>query len=72
MGVSTEKLTAVVDISLSTLSRRRKRGRFTGSESERVLRIARITLRAVDVLDGPSNVQKWLAEPARALGGENR
>jgi putative toxin-antitoxin system antitoxin component (TIGR02293 family) len=70
LGVSTERLTDVVGISPSTLSRRRKRGRFDKDESERILRIARIALRAVGVLGGPENARKWLTEPARALGGE--
>ena len=70
LGVSTERLTEVVGISPSTLSRRRKRGRFDKDESERILRVARIALRAADVLGGPENARKWLTEPARALGGE--
>lgn len=70
LGVSTEKLTDVVGISASTLSRRRKRGAFSKDESERVLRIARVALRAADVLEGKENARKWLTEPARALGGE--
>jgi putative toxin-antitoxin system antitoxin component (TIGR02293 family) len=70
LGVSTERLTDVVGISPSTLSRRRKRGRFDKDESERILRVARIALRAAEVLGGPENARKWLTEPARALGGE--
>ena len=70
LDVSTEMLTEVVGISLSTLSRRRRRGTFNKDESERVLRIARIGLRAVDVLEGKENARKWLTEPARALSGE--
>ena len=62
-------LTEVVGISASTLSRRRKRGALNKDESERVLRIARIALRAVEVLDGPENARKWLTEPSRALSG---
>jgi len=70
LGVPMGTLTEVVGISASTLSRRRKRGTLNKDESERVLRIARIALRAVEVLDGPENARKWLTEPARALGGE--
>ena len=70
LGVSTEQVTDVVGISPSTLSRRRKRGRFDKDESERILRIARIALRATEVLGGLENARKWLTEPARALGGE--
>lgn len=70
VGVPTAELAEVVGITPSTLSRRRKRGGFNKGESERILRIARIALRAVEVLDGPDNARKWLTEPARALGGE--
>lgn len=70
LDVSTEMLTEVVGISPSTLSRRRRRDTFNKDESERVLRIARIGLRAVDVLEGKENARKWLTEPARALSGE--
>ena len=70
LGVSTERLTEVVGISPSTLSRRRKRGRFDKDESERILRVARIALRAAEVLGGPETARKWLTEPVRALGGE--
>ena len=70
LGVSTRALADVVGISPSTLSRRRKRGRLNKDESERLLRLARIVFRAVDVFDGRKNARKWLTEPARALGGE--
>ena len=70
LDVSTEMLTEVVGISPSTLSRRRGRGTFNKDDSERVLRIARIGLRAVDVLEGKEIARKWLTEPARALSGE--
>ncbi|WP_263789918.1 MbcA/ParS/Xre antitoxin family protein [Salinibacter sp.] len=53
-----------------TLSRRRERGRFNRDESECLLRLALIPLRAVDVFDGRENARKWLTEPARTVGGE--
>jgi len=70
LGVSTGRLADVVGISPSTLSRRRNRGHFNKNESERILRVAHIALRAVNVLGSPENARKWLTEPARALGGE--
>lgn len=70
LDVPVTTLAEVVGITPSTLSRRRKRGVFNKDESERILRIARIVLRAKDVLDGIENARKWLTEPARALGGE--
>lgn len=70
LEVRTETLADVVGITPSTLSRRRKRGFFDKDESDRVLRLAHVVLRAIDVLDGRENARKWLTEPARALGGE--
>lgn len=70
LDVSSGTLADVVGITPSTLSRRRKRGVFNKEESERILRIARLVLRAIEVLDGRDNARKWLTEPVRALGGE--
>ena len=70
LGVSTGELASVVGITTSTLSRRRKRGVFDPDESERILRIAHLALRAVEVLNGKENARSWLTQPARALGGE--
>jgi putative toxin-antitoxin system antitoxin component (TIGR02293 family) len=70
LGLSTRELAAIVGITPSTLSRRRSAGTFKKDESERVLRIAHLVLRAVEVLDGEDNARTWLTEPVRALGGE--
>jgi len=70
LDVPSGTLADVVGITPSTLNRRRKRGAFGKDESERLLRIARLTLRAIEVLDGRDNARRWLTEPARALGGE--
>jgi len=70
LDVSTAELAEVVNITPSTLSRRRNRGVFDADESERILRLAHIVLRAVEALDGRENARKWLVEPSRALGGE--
>lgn len=70
LGVSAAKLSEVAGIASSTLSRRRQHGHFDQNESERLLRLARIAGRAVDVLEGSENARRWLTEPARALGGE--
>ena len=70
LDISTAELSEVVGITSSTLSRRRKRGFFDKDESERLLRLARISLRAVDVMESAENARQWLTESARALGGE--
>lgn len=70
LNVSAADLSEVVGIAPSTLSRRRKRGRFDKDESERLLRVARLAAHASEVLDGQQNMQAWFTQPARALGGE--
>ena len=70
LDISTAELSEVVGITSSTLSRRRKRGFFDKDESERLLRLARISLRAIDVMEGAENARQWLTKSARALGGE--
>lgn len=70
LDISATDFSAVVGITSSTLSRRRSRGYFDKDESERLLRLARIAFRAVDVMESPEHARQWLTEPARALGGE--
>lgn len=70
LGVGAQTLAEIVGITPSTLSRRRERGHFDKDESERILRVARLAVRAERALDGRENAQKWLTEPVRALGGE--
>lgn len=71
LDVPAGDLAEVVGITPSTLSRRRRRGTFNKGESERILRIAHLALRAIDVLDGVENARTWLTNPVRALGGES-
>jgi putative toxin-antitoxin system antitoxin component (TIGR02293 family) len=70
LDIPAKDLSEVVGIPSSTLSRRRKRGSFDKDESERLLRLARIAVRAVDVMESADTARQWLTEPARALGGE--
>ncbi len=70
LGISAGALSSVLHISPSTLSRRRQRGSFDVVESERLVRLAHLVARAVEVMEGVENARRWLTEPARALGGE--
>lgn len=69
LDVSREELAAVVRIAPRTLSRRRRKGRFTTDESERIYRISRIFETAVNLLDSEEEARSWLKESNRALGG---
>lgn len=67
LGLSAEAMAAHLDISRSTLVRRRKSGRLDMQESDRLLRYARLYARAEDVLGGAASARQWLGAPARAL-----
>ncbi len=68
LNVSDNRLSEIVQIPKRTLSRRRTGGRLKTDESERVLRIARLYDKALDVFENESAVENWLKKPARGLG----
>lgn len=49
---------------------RRKAGRLTPIESERVMRLVRVAARAEHVLGDRASALDWLSSPNQALGGE--
>lgn len=53
-----------------TLAHRRRIGRFTREESDRVMRIARILAEADEVFGSPEKAGRWLRRETKALGGE--
>ena len=64
-----EKLALRLGISKATLHRRKRAGRLAPEESDRVLRFARLTGRATEVLEGRENARRWLSSPQAGLGG---
>lgn len=66
MGISTDELSAIAAIPKRTLSRREK---FSPDETERLLRIASVLQKAVEVLESLPAARRWLSFPKRALGG---
>jgi len=69
LGVSDNLLSQIVNIPKRTLTRRKQQGRLNAEESEKVLRIARLYDKALDVFEDEKSAEKWLKEPARGLGG---
>lgn len=67
LGVSTEELAEIVGIPVRTLARRTER--FKPDESERLLRVGSVLKKALDVLEDPDAVRRWMTQPKRALGG---
>lgn len=52
-----------------TLARRKKERRLSAEESDRLVRLARVTAVADDVLETPKIAGEWLRTPNRVLGG---
>jgi len=69
LDVSDNLLSQVINIPKRTLTRRKQQGRLNVVESEKVLRIARLYDKALEVFEDEEAAEKWLKEPARGLGG---
>ena len=70
LDVSSDTLASTVNIASRTLARRKKEGRFQPDESERVLRIASLFDRALQVLQTHKRVQLWFKAPQKSLNGK--
>ncbi len=68
LGVSDNFLSQIVNIPKRTLTRRKQQGRLNPQESEKVLRIARLYDKALEVFEDEQAAEKWLKSPARGLG----
>lgn len=70
LGLSEERLAALLGMSRATLHRRKKSGHLDRSESDRLVRYVRLFARACEALGGEVGARSWLASPAIALHGE--
>jgi putative toxin-antitoxin system antitoxin component (TIGR02293 family) len=63
-------LTRMVQISPSTLARRKREGRLQPDESDRLVRAARVYAQALALFSGDEDAARhWLQSPQLALGG---
>jgi putative toxin-antitoxin system antitoxin component (TIGR02293 family) len=69
LQLTRSELGAALGIAERTLARRRKEGVFTAEESAKLLRLARVAWRAVDVFENSEPALAWLKGGNRALGG---
>lgn len=67
LGVNSDELADVLGIPPRTLARRTDH--FKPDESERVLRLGSVMVKASEVLEEPEAVRRWMLAPKRALGG---
>ncbi|MBE2204548.1 MAG: DUF2384 domain-containing protein [Chthoniobacterales bacterium] len=71
LAIQPEMLSQVINVPIRTLMRRKQLGeRLKSDESERLLRLARLHLRAAEVFHGKEKARRWLFSPNRALGGK--
>jgi len=70
LSVSSRELADVAQITQRTLARRKSAGRMRPDESDRLVRLARVFSRAIELFEGDSEgAQAWMMRPNRAFGG---
>jgi putative toxin-antitoxin system antitoxin component (TIGR02293 family) len=69
LGVPMEKLFPILGISKTTGHRRKAAGKLDPAESDRVVRLARLLGRAIEVMESEENARRWLSSPQFGLGG---
>jgi putative toxin-antitoxin system antitoxin component (TIGR02293 family) len=70
VGFDIDILTALVQIPRRTLTRRRREGRFSPEESDRLVAAARLLSKALDLFEGNAEAARgWLLTPQVALAG---
>jgi putative toxin-antitoxin system antitoxin component (TIGR02293 family) len=70
LGLSEDRLAALLGMSRATLHRRKKAGHLDRMESDRLVRYARLFSRAGAALGGADGARSWLTSPALAFHGE--
>ena len=71
VGVGRLAVAEVVGLPPTTLSRRRKSGGLTPTESDRLVRLARLVAMAYDMMQGDGKAaRRWLKEPHELIEGE--
>ena len=69
LGANEQAVAQAVQIPLTTLSRRKKEGFFSNTESERIFRLVRLVGKAKQVFGSGEALGEWFNEPNLALGG---
>lgn len=69
LGIGQAELARALDIPERTLARRKKEGVLNRDESGKLVRLARVVERAVEVFEDEAAALDWLKAPNAALGG---
>ena len=70
LGLTEERLAALLGMSRATLHRRKKSGHLDRMESDRLVRYVRLFAHATEALGGEEGARSWLAAPALAFQDE--
>ena len=70
LGLTEEKMGALLGMSRATLHRRKKAGLLDRSESDRLVRYARVLTKACELFEDLDNAAAWLKSPAIAFNQE--
>jgi len=71
MGIGQSELSRALDIPERTLARRKKEGVLSADESGKVVRLAHVIERAVEVFEDEPAAMSWLKNSNAALGGSS-
>lgn len=71
MGIGQTELSRALDIPERTLARRKKEGVLSRDESGKLVRLAQVIERAVEVFEDEQAALSWLKSPNAALGGSS-
>lgn len=69
IGIGQSELSRALDIPERTLARRKKEGVLSRDESGKLVRLAQVIERAVEVFEDERAALNWLKSPNPALGG---
>lgn len=69
IGIGQSELSRALDIPERTLARRKKEGVLSRDESGKLVRLAQVIERAVEVFEDERAALNWLKNPNAALGG---
>ncbi len=64
-----ERLFPIIGMSKTTGHRRKVTGKLDAVESDRVIRLAQLLGKAIQVMESEKNAQRWLSSPQFGLGG---
>ncbi|HEX9997334.1 MAG TPA: antitoxin Xre/MbcA/ParS toxin-binding domain-containing protein [Abditibacterium sp.] len=70
-GISKPQIASTIVLKPSTMARRKKSGYLSADQSERLVRLAKVSESAVSLFEGDvAKAREWMEKPRSALGGK--